>query len=237
MAEDDTRDISISQDQFAQLMGAIGASQTRMDDKFAEFQAEVRRGQEDAAAKALKRVRYEKPYEYRRKGNEEQATFNAKLDEVVAEAETQLEEAGPSLAPALQRAKEALKSGRQLIAERQKLIKIADRSEHGWGVVSEYTTDVLADDSGDEKRLEKAEKAAEQKAAKRRKKQASSAQGAGKSRNQPRVVVPAAAPPYHLPSSRRLAGATVTPGCRITVPCFACGEMGPSAGKLSQSRY
>ena len=60
--------------------------------------------------------------------------FNAKLDETIAEAEIQLEEAGLSTAPALEHAKEALKS-QQIIVVRQKLIKIADRSEHGWGVV------------------------------------------------------------------------------------------------------
>ena len=74
----------------------------------------------------------------------------------------------PSSSPALARAKEAVESGLKLLAERQKLIKIADRSEHGWGVVSEYTADDLADDSDDEKRLEKAERAAERKAKKRR---------------------------------------------------------------------
>ena len=62
------------------------------------------------------------------------------MDEVVAEAELLIEEAGPSTAPALERAKEALKKGLQFLAERQKLIKVADRSEQGWGVVQEYTT-------------------------------------------------------------------------------------------------
>jgi hypothetical protein len=146
-----------------------------MEERFEEFRTEVRQGQEDAAAKALKRAKYEKPYTYKRKGNEEQATFNAKLDEKIAEAEVELAEAGPSTTPALQRAKDVLKQGRQLLAERQKLIKIADRSEHGWGVVAEYTTDKLAEDSDDEKRIEKAEKAAELKATKRRKKQAEKA--------------------------------------------------------------
>ena len=109
-------------------------------------------------------------YAFKRKGNEEQAEFNAKVDETAAEAEAELMEAGTSAAPALQRALDAVRKGRQLMAERQKLIKIADRSEHGWGVVAEYTTDELAEGSDDEKRLEKAERAAEVKAAKRRKK-------------------------------------------------------------------
>ena len=45
------------------------------------------------------------------------------------------------------------------VIERQKLIKLADRSEFRWGVVAEYTADELADNSDDEKRIEKTEKA------------------------------------------------------------------------------
>ena len=133
--------------------------------------------------------------------------------------------AGPSTAPALERAKEALKKGRQFLAERQKLIKVADRSEHGWGVVQEYTADELAEDSGDEKRLEKAERAAELKAAKRRKKKASSVQSS-RSRS---LSVREPAPPYRIPSSstRRFASMTApTPVRRAVGPCYACGEMG-----------
>ena len=51
----------------------------------------------------------------------------------------------------------------------QKLIKFADRSEAGWAVVDEYVDDELADDSEDEKRMERAERMAERKLAKRRK--------------------------------------------------------------------
>ena len=72
-----------------------------MEEKLGEFRTEVRQGQEEAAAKALKRARYEKPYAFKRKGNEEQAEFNAKVDETAAEAEAELMEAGTSAAPAL----------------------------------------------------------------------------------------------------------------------------------------
>ena len=51
-----------------------------MDSKLNQFKAEMRLGQEEAAAKALKRARLERPYTYRRKGNEEQAGFNTKLE-------------------------------------------------------------------------------------------------------------------------------------------------------------
>ena len=45
---------AVSDDQFSQLMVAIHASQDRIDHKFKEFCAEMKQGQEDAAAKALK---------------------------------------------------------------------------------------------------------------------------------------------------------------------------------------
>ena len=67
---------------------------------------------------------------------------------------------GVADSPALRRAKAALREGEALLVERQKLIKIADRSASGWS---------LADDSDDEKRPEKAEKAAERKAGLKRK--------------------------------------------------------------------
>ena len=155
-------------------MEEITSSQARMEEKLTEFKTEVWQGQEDAAARALKRVCYDKPYAFKRKGNEEQANFNTKLDKAIAEAEAELAKAGPSTTPSFQHGLQALQKGRKLIAEQQKLIEIADRSEHDWGVVAEYTTDELAEDS-DEKRLEKAERAAEQKAVKRRKKRASAA--------------------------------------------------------------
>ena len=47
--------VTVSADQFAQLMMAIAASQTRMDLKLAQFQ-EIRQGQEESAARALKRA-------------------------------------------------------------------------------------------------------------------------------------------------------------------------------------
>ena len=122
---------------------------------------------------------HEKPYSFKRKGNEEQAGFNEKVEDAIAEAQIHL--SGDSSAPVIERAQEALAKGMKLLAERQELIKIADRSEYGWGVVAEYTANELADDSDDEKQ-EKAEKAAERKAAKRKRKRAEPSVKTGKGR-------------------------------------------------------
>ena len=119
---------SITQDHFTLWMGPFSASQVRMEEKFAEFYAEIRLGQEDAAANALERSRYEKPHEYKHKGNKQQAAFNAKLDEAVAEAKLQIEEAGPSKAPAVERSKEALKKGRLVSLRMGFVIEISPRN-------------------------------------------------------------------------------------------------------------
>ena len=135
-------------------MNAIQASQEPSDSKLAEFWAEVQEGQEQTAATALKHVQRDKPYNFKHKGNEEQAAVNTRLDEALAEVQAELDE----FTSALGHAQESITRGRKAIAERQKLIKIPDCSELGWAVVAEYTADKLADNSDDEKWLEKAEK-------------------------------------------------------------------------------
>ena len=218
MSDNDTETLIASQ-QFTQLMKAITSSQARMEAKFAEFRSEVRQGQEDAAARALKRACHEKPYSFKRKGNEEQASFNSKVDESITEAKSELAEAGPSSTPSFQRALQALQKGRELIAKRQKLIKIAHRSDHCWSVVAEYTTDELANNSDDKKWLEKAERAAEQKAVKRRKKRASAA--LWKPFGQPGPTALAAAGPSSIvaqPFSQSTIPKPSTPGLPVRRP-------------------
>ena len=208
-----------------------------MDDKLAEFKADVRQAQDDAAAKAVTRVQLEKPYAYKKKAHEEQARFNDQVSACIREAQEGI--ATHDETPAQKLAQEALEKGARLLAERQKLIKIADRSENGWGVVAEYTADELADDSDDEKRLEKAEKAAEKKAGLRKRKRAQQQQQQPKF---PRFPTREKASPYNytfpppalqwkpqqaLPVGPGV-GARHTPQAspRAVGPCFACGEMG-----------
>ena len=64
---------------------------------------------------------------------QEQHQFNERIDETIKRVQAELEAVPSSsmTATAFERAREALDKGRKLIAERQKLIKIADRSELG----------------------------------------------------------------------------------------------------------
>ena len=61
------------------------------------------------------------------------------------------------------KAKDSASEGKQLIQQRQKLLKLADSSELGWKVVSEYQSNPLASDSEDEKKMYKAELTVERK--------------------------------------------------------------------------
>ena len=71
---------------------------------------------------------------------------------------------------ALTKAMTELNEGTKVIAVRQKHIKIADRSELGWGVVAAYENDDPAENSDDERRLFKAEKEAERRQQKKKRK-------------------------------------------------------------------
>ena len=65
-----------------------------------------------------------------------------------------------ALTQSIAKTKRSLDEGMKLVIHRQKLIKMADRSENGWRVVKEYESDSLAENEEDEKRIAKAEKAA-----------------------------------------------------------------------------
>ena len=92
----------MSTDQFSLILTAINSSQKNFEKKLEEFRAEVRQGQEDTATRVLKRSRLlEKPYVYRRKGNEEQAKFIDKVEDVLAEANSELSQVAPSSSPAI----------------------------------------------------------------------------------------------------------------------------------------
>ena len=56
----------------------------------------------------------------------------------------------------MEKAKTQLEKGWKIVCEGQKLIHMADTSEHGWATV-EYLEDKLATNSDDKKHMQKAE--------------------------------------------------------------------------------
>ena len=103
----------------------------------------------------IKKIRREEPKSFKRKGNEVQYKFNAKIQDSIDEAKSYLE------SNAVDKAKESLTEGTSLLTERQKLILLADKSEFGWKTVEEYTQHELAEDDQDGKKICRAEERAE----------------------------------------------------------------------------
>ncbi len=120
-------DIVVTPDQFTTLLETFKSSHERLESRLGMVKAEIQWSQDETAAKAVKRAQHEKPYVFRKKGNEEQAGFNSHISENIAETDTEL--AGVAASPALERAQASLEKGKKLIAERQKLIRIVDRSK------------------------------------------------------------------------------------------------------------
>ena len=96
----------------------------------------------------------------------------------------QLQKEGPKHAQALEFASRALAS----IQKRQKLIKLADKSEAWWLVVDEYENDEWVDDSEDDKKIRRAQDKAVRKKKQlllsRSKKQRTSSQNTGRPEDQ-----------------------------------------------------
>lgn len=139
----------VSQAEFERLMSAM----KEIEDQMKSMKRELCDEREAADERLVKKMRLDKGVTFKKKGNEKQHQFNEKVKDKM-EAATRCLSSTP---PAIEKAKEALQEGEQLITARQKLIRIADRSEFGWTTVSEYEEDELADGLDDEKRLYKAE--------------------------------------------------------------------------------
>ena len=87
----------------------------------------------------------------KKKANEDQYRFNSKLSGVLTEAKSSYS------SQQLDKVKESLDKGESLLAERQKHILLADKSEFGWMIIQEYKKNDLDDDSDDEKKIIRAE--------------------------------------------------------------------------------
>ena len=189
---------------------------------------------EAADEKLVKRLKLEKAQLFKKKGNERQYRHNEEVRLKVSDAASALSKTPP----AVEKAKTLPEEGEKLIVDRQKLIRIADRSENGWATVDEYVEDELPDNSDDEKRLTRADARASKKL---------KAQKNGKGMRKPNPYAyrknfnnsrnwsfgPAAGqsmPPSMYPMIPAQPGAKYPAGTEIGMaalgPCFECGMPG-----------
>jgi len=112
--------------------------------------SDLKRANSDTADSHLgeiKKLKFEEPRRFKKKANENQYRFNSKLTDVLDEAKSSCS------AQNLDKVKESLEKGENFLAERQKHILLADKSDYGWMAIQEYKKNDLADDSDDEKKI------------------------------------------------------------------------------------
>ena len=220
---------------FKQLKDTQEANQQKMTEKLKKLEQDVHAGQDTAAERVVKKLKRDRTLEFKKKGHERQFLFNDEVKDRMESAATSLEKVDPSTAAsktALDDTKKELEEGMQFIAQWQKLIRLADRSEYGWDAVNEYEKDELAEDDDDAKRLEKAEKVAEQKAFKKRR--AAGRGGRGRARHPNPLPVTQQMP---LPSIGMVQPPLLNQGFlqpqgpiyrppKMPGPCFNCLKMG-----------
>ena len=136
-----------------QLEEVLKAVKDGMHDEVASLKWKLAGDREVADEHLLKKLKLEKAASFKKKTHEKQYHFN---EEVSSKMEAAAAASLSETPPAVEKAKTQLKEGLKLVCECQKLIRMADRSEHGLATVEEYLEDELADNSDDEKRMHKA---------------------------------------------------------------------------------
>ena len=160
-------------------------------------------------------------YTFKKKGNQEQHKFNKKVLKANSEALRALESGNVA------RARDQLNEGIVLLNHRQKIVKLADKSEFGWATIQEYIDDELAENESDAKKIKKAEKraGARIKALQDKKKKSTS-----KSSSQPtpsssssHANVNNSSSPYFRPQFGRFWGSSSR---SLYDMCYRCGRRG-----------
>ena len=143
--------------------------------------------------------------------------------EAAAPAKRKVETTTTSSKALLNSAVKELEEGTALLLRRQKVTKLA---EAGWAVVEEYEVDDLANNSKDERRMEKAEGKVEKKLAKKRKlKEAKAKEEFGA---KPPVAY-GMLWPFPAKSMEATKGASAQPTLAPRFPsgtCYECGDAG-----------
>ena len=163
------QEVRQSREEVRQSREEARQSREEVEQKLESAIVEVKREVNVAQEKTLQDVTRKIGNTTYQKGHEHQYKFNCGVEEAISSTRTELMKMKPSTPEdkeALKKVETSLEDGMKQLATRQKHIKIADRSDHGWATVSHYLEDPLASGPDDEKRLDRAESDAEKDAKK-----------------------------------------------------------------------
>ena len=113
--------------------------------------SDLKRSNESIASQQMseiKRLKRDSVPQFNKKSNEEQYNANKAIKDAVEDAQVALQRND------VEKTKQALDKGMELLQERQKLILLADKSQYGWKTVLEYKHHDPADDEEDEKDIQ-----------------------------------------------------------------------------------
>ncbi|KAK3744178.1 hypothetical protein QZH41_020571 [Actinostola sp. cb2023] len=172
-------------------------------------------------------------YTFKKKGNEEQHKFNKKVHKANSKALHALESGNVA------KAQDLLKEGIVLLNNRQKLVKLADKSDYGWATIQEYVDDELADNESDAKKIKKAEKRAAHRCKALQEKKRKSIRKSSNQSIQPSSFSPANANHYPSPYNYFRPQSQYGQGFSSTATrverdlCYRCGRRGHWANSCS----
>ena len=214
---------------FQELMGAIQASkqelQTQFSSQISKLQQDVTTSQESSSQEVVKKLN-RRAYQFQKKGNEAQFNFNTSVEDHITAAKKELKKLSPTEGQdktTVQNVTNHLEEGIKAIEVRQKHIRMADRSELGWAVVTAYEDDELASDSDDEKRIYRAEREAER-IAKRKRSGAANASRKRLAASSGVDTRPVQTDPRTTANNQGMRPPMVRP--RVVGPCYRCAEWG-----------
>jgi len=216
------------------IKGANAQCYQELTSKLNRLERDVAAGQEETAQLIVKQIQWEPTQPpFKRKGNERQFVFNVQVNDSVQTAVGLLEKIKPEqqqAAAILKTTKEQLEEDMKAITERQKLIRFADHSPYGWGVVEEYLQEDIAKYEEEAKKWADAEKSMETKMRRRRTLDDRDYSNRDPQHTHPMpppppppVFVPPPPPPQPLMSSRAFGPRGPPP--RLPGPCFNCLQM------------
>ena len=118
--------------QFEQLLSAIRSVEANVDAKLSSIRKEMRDERETADERLVKKIRLDSKPTFKKRGHEKQFLFNEQVREQFEVIDSALKQTPPTV----EKNRAAIQEGERLIDIRQKNIKIADISEHGWATVA-----------------------------------------------------------------------------------------------------